>query len=95
MCLIQWYIHQKKRSYQISYQVLEKRLESIPVEFLSDVSDFFDLLDYKINVIKSKEKDKLSTKAGMDLLKQITGCVSSDITIKDAKSEYFSEKYGS
>lgn len=70
-------------------------LESIPVEFLSDVSDFFDLLDYKINVIKSQKKDKLSTEAGMDLLKQITGCVSSDITIEDVKSEYFSEKYGS
>ena len=82
----------KKRSYQIPYEVLEKRLESIPVEFLSDVSDFFD---YKINVIKSQEKDKLSPEAGMDLLKQITGCVSSDITIEDAKSEYFSEKYGS
>ena len=85
----------KKRSYQIPYEVLEKRLEAIPVEFLSDVSDFFDLLDYKINVIKSQEKDKLSPEAGMDLLKQITGCVSSDITIEDAKSEYFSEKYGS
>ena len=85
----------KKRSYQIPYEVLEKMLESIPVEFLSDVSDFFDLLDYKINVIKSQKKDKLSTEAGMDLLKQITGCVSSDITIEDAKSEYFSEKYGS
>ena len=85
----------KKRSYQVPYEVLEKRLESIPVEFLSDVSDFFDLLDYKINVIKSQKKDKLSTEAGMDLLKQITGCVSSDITIEDVKSEYFSEKYGS
>jgi len=85
----------KKRSYQVPYEVLEKRLESIPVEFLSDVSDFFDLLDYKINVIKSQKKDKLSTEAGMDLLKQITGCVSSDITIEDAKAEYFSEKYGS
>lgn len=85
----------KKRSYQVPYEVLEKRLESIPVEFLSDVSDFFDLLDYKINVIKSQKKDKLSTEAGMDLLKQITGCVSSDITIEDAKSEYFSKKYGS
>ena len=48
----------KKRSYQVPYEVLEKRLESIPVEFLSDVSDFFDLLDYKINVIKSQKKDK-------------------------------------
>jgi hypothetical protein len=85
----------KKQSYQVPYEVLEKRLEAIPVEFLSDVSDFFDLLDYKINVIKSQKKDKLSTEAGMDLLKQITGCVSSDITIGDAKSEYFSEKYGS
>ena len=85
----------KKRSYQVPYEVLEKRLESIPVEFLSDVSDFFDLLDYKINVIKSQKKDKLSTEAGMDLLKQITGCISSDITIEDAKSEYFSKKYGS
>jgi len=75
----------KKRSYQVPYEVLEKRLESIPVEFLSDVSDFFDFLDYKINVIKSQKKDKLSTEAGMDLLKQITGCVSSDITIEDAK----------
>ena len=85
----------KKRSYQVPYEVLEKRLESIPVEFLSDISDFFDLLDYKISVIKSQQKDKLSTEAGMALLKQITGSVSSDITIEDAKSEYFSEKYGS
>lgn len=85
----------KKRSYQVPYEVLEKRLEAIPVEFLSDVSDFFDLLDYKISVIKSQQKDKLSTEAGMALLKQITGSVSSDITIEDAKSEYFSEKYGS
>jgi len=85
----------KKRSYQVPYELLEKRLESIPAEFLSDVSDFFDLLDYKINVIKSQKKDKLSTEVGMDLLKKITGCVSSDITIEDAKSEFFSEKYGS
>ena len=61
----------KKRSYQVPYEVLEKRLEAIPVEFLSDVSDFFDLLDYKISVIKSQQKDKLSTEAGMDLLKRL------------------------
>lgn len=45
--------------------------------------------------MNSQKKDKLSTEEGMDLLEQITGCVSSEITIEDAKSEYFSEKYGS
>lgn len=80
----------------ISYEKVESRLKSIPQEFFIDVLNFFDLLEYKIDVVKSekKQKEELSVQEGLDLLNKITGCVSENISLEDAKSEYFAEKYG-
>ena len=40
----------------ISYEKLESRLKAIPQEFFADVLNFFDLLEYKIDVVKSEKK---------------------------------------
>lgn len=80
----------------ISYEKLESRLKAIPQEFFADVLNFFDLLEYKIDVVKSEKKKekKRSVQEGLDLLEKIAGCVPESVSLEDAKTEYFAEKYG-
>ena len=80
----------------ISYEKLESRLKAIPQEFFADVLNFFDLLEYKIDVVKSEKKKekKRSVQEGLDLLEKIAGCVPESVSLEDAKAEYFAEKYG-
>lgn len=40
----------------MSYEILEKKLKSIPEEFFDDVLNFFDLLEYKIKVQQESKK---------------------------------------
>ena len=78
----------------ISYEKLESRLKAIPQEFFVDVLNFFDLLEYKIDVVKSEKKNekKRSVQEGLDLLEKIAGCVPESVSLEDAKAEYFAEK---
>nr|MBP3280873.1 hypothetical protein [Treponema sp.] len=71
-------------------------MKAIPQEFFADVLNFFDLLEYKIDVVKSEKKNekKRSVQEGLDLLEKIAGCVPESISLEDAKTEYFAEKYG-
>ena len=41
------------------YEILEKKLKNIPEDFLIDVANFFELLEYKIKA-QEKEKNKKS-----------------------------------
>lgn len=74
------------------YEVLEKKLKTLPEQSLVEVDEFFNYILYKF----SEKKDVISNSSddGMALLDSIVGTVPSEITLENAKSEYFGEKYG-
>lgn len=77
----------------MSYSVLEKKLKSLPEQSLEEVDDFFDYILYKFNTKKSDQPSKNSL-SGMELLNSIVGIVPQNISIEQAKDDYFGEKYG-
>ena len=42
----------------MSYEVLEQQLKTLPEEYLEDVSQYVQLLFYKIEALKKEEKTK-------------------------------------
>ena len=42
----------------MSYEVLEKQLKSLPEEYLEDVLNYVQLLQYKITVLGEKKEEK-------------------------------------
>ncbi len=49
-----------KRRCVISYAALEKQIESLPEEYLEEVSRYIQLLQYKIAALEQQKKEKQS-----------------------------------
>ncbi len=74
------------------YEVLEQKLKTLPEQSLVEVDEFFNYILYKFNGKNNKIVN--SSDDGMALLNSIVGSVSPNVTLENAKSEYFEEKYG-
>lgn len=74
----------------MSYEILVQKLKDLPEQSLVEVSEFFDYMSYKYN---SKGTSPEASE-GLRLLDSIVGIIPSNITLENAKSDYFGEKHG-
>ena len=75
------------------YAVLERKLKTLPEQSFAEVDGFFDYIIYKFGR-KPTEETESSSQSGMNLLDSIVGIVPQDVSIEQAKKDYFGEKYG-